>query len=192
MNLYAYEAQLLSIVRDSAKLMSALQAARTLNLPSWCIGAGAVRNLVWSHLHTIPPQSSNDIDLVYFDSSEAPESGPIHLEKISKIAPEFDWDLTNQAYVHTWYEQQFGYSVPPLNSLEQGISTWPEFATCVGVSLDSEENLKVIAPHGLSDLFSLIIRHNPIRASYEEFTNRHTSKRWKEKWPQLQIITAAH
>lgn len=186
----SYEHDLLGIVRDSAWLMRALRAARTLALPSWGIGAGAVRNLVWDHLHNISSQPSVDIDLVYFDSSEASNEGISHREKLSNISPEFDWDLTNQAYVHTWYEQQFGYPVNPLYSLEQGIATWPEFATCVCVSLDLEENIKVIAPYGLDDLFNLIIRHNPARASYEEFINRQKSKRWKEQWPALQIITA--
>lgn len=43
--------QLISIVRASAWFMPALEAVRSLHLNSWCIGAGAVRNLVWDHLH---------------------------------------------------------------------------------------------------------------------------------------------
>ena len=43
--------RLLRIVTDCAWFMRALRAGAALGLSSWCIGGGALRNLVWDHLH---------------------------------------------------------------------------------------------------------------------------------------------
>jgi hypothetical protein len=49
--------------------MDALVAVRGLGLASWCIGAGAVRNLVWDALHDkVTPSELADIDVAYFDA----------------------------------------------------------------------------------------------------------------------------
>lgn len=62
--------RLIEIVRESEWFMSALCATRALGLASWCIGAGAVRNLVWDKLHNFKkPSSLADIDVAYFDAS---------------------------------------------------------------------------------------------------------------------------
>ena len=65
--------ELQAIVRSSPWLMRALRAARDLGLPQWCIGAGALRNRVWDHLHGhTEPSRLADVDLVYFDPEEPP------------------------------------------------------------------------------------------------------------------------
>ncbi|WP_278044437.1 nucleotidyltransferase family protein [Achromobacter xylosoxidans] len=46
-----YEQQLFDLVETSEQLMAALRAVRRLGLPSWCIGAGTIRSLVWDTLH---------------------------------------------------------------------------------------------------------------------------------------------
>jgi len=58
------------MVRSSSPLMAALRAVRSLRLASWCIGAGAVRSLVWDTLHGFEEASPvEDVDVVYFDDS---------------------------------------------------------------------------------------------------------------------------
>jgi len=65
-----YAEQLAELVGSCAWLMQALRAVRTLGLDSWCIGAGAVRSLVWNHLHGFDVSPSGaDVDVVFFDSS---------------------------------------------------------------------------------------------------------------------------
>ena len=67
----AMQAQLVAIVRGSAWFMRALEAVRALHLKSWCIGAGAVRNLVWDHLHGFgQPTALSDVDVAYFDADD--------------------------------------------------------------------------------------------------------------------------
>lgn len=179
------------IVRTSPPLMAALHAAQAIGLSSWCIGAGAVRNVVWDHLHGRSHASPlAEVDLVYFDAHKPLEHDRDIQDYLSRKHPDITWDVTNQAHVHLWYERAFGKSVPALQSLEEGVSTWPEYATCVGLYLTVQGELETLAPHGLSDLFALRVRHNPARAGENMFVARHTSKGWTERWPQLQIVSS--
>lgn len=185
----AHEATLAGLVTSSDRLMRALKAVRALGLNSWCIGAGAVRSLVWDALHGHErPSDLDDVDVVYFDDAPCARGQDPGLERrLSEALPQFRWEVTNQATVHEWFAEKLGQLVPPVHSLEEGVATWPEFATCVGVQLDADGSVGVIAPHGLDDLFGMRVRHNPMRASAETFLQRVKSKRFKERWPLLSI-----
>ncbi|MFF7059130.1 nucleotidyltransferase family protein [Achromobacter spanius] len=183
-----YEQQLYDLVEASDQLMAALQTVRSLGLSSWCIGAGAIRSLVWDALHGFQSASKvDDLDVAYFDEDAAPGQDAELQERLSLLAPHLAWDATNQAKVHEWLVDASGRAVAPLTSLQDGLATWPEFATCVGVYLDDDDSLHVIAPHGLNDLFGLLVRHNPQRASVATFTDRVRSKRFRARWPRLSI-----
>ncbi|TAL94396.1 MAG: nucleotidyltransferase family protein [Paraburkholderia sp.] len=177
------------MVRSSTDLMAALTAVRSLGLNSWCIGAGAVRSLVWDALHCFEqPSAIDDVDVVYFDAAPGDPGQDACLEsRLRSVIPALRWEVTNQATVHDWFSSNLGQAVPPLGSLEEGVATWPEFATCVGVNLDDEDSIGVIAPHGLDDLFGLRVRHNPRRASLATYQQRLESKRFGERWPLLLI-----
>jgi hypothetical protein len=150
--------QLVLHALDTPWFMQALVAVRELGLPSWCIGAGAVRNMVWDKLHGhSTPSSLADID------------------------------VTNQAGVHQWFETSFGHAVPPLHSLEEAVASWPEYATAVGVWLSDEGSIEVIAPHGLDDLFSLVIRRNPVRVSLDTYRQRVAQKNYTQRWPSVRV-----
>ena len=183
------EQKLCNVVRSSTPLMSALVAVRSLGLTSWCIGAGAVRSLVWDQLHGFEtPTLMGDIDVVYFDHAFGDLDQESQLEeRLRKINPDFQWEVANQAHIHHWFADHLGQTVPPVISLADGISTWPEIATCVGVYLGSDYSIKVIAPFGLEDLFGMHVRHNPRRASAETYRERVNSKRFAERWPLLSI-----
>lgn len=183
--------RLVTMVTSSERLMAALEAARALELPSWCIGAGAVRSLVWDTLHGFKARSVlGDMDLVYFDPQARPENDAALAHRLCSVMPDIRWEVTNQAGVHRWFADALGQEVPPLTSLEEGVATWPEFATCVGVFLNRDGSLGIVAPHGLDDLFHLRVRHNPARASAETYRQRVQGKRFGEQWPLLSIDAA--
>lgn len=177
------------MVRSSNSLMAALRAVRSLGLRSWCIGAGAVRSLVWDALHGYErPSTLEDVDVVYFDDAARAPGQDADLEcRLARAMPALRWEVTNQATVHEWFAKTWGQVVSPVRSLEEGVATWPEFATCIGVNLDDEESIGVVAPHGLDDLFGLLVRHNPLRASAATYRERLQSKRFGERWPLLSI-----
>ena len=189
-------AELVAIVQRTQWLMSALAAVRALGLPNACIGAGAVRTAVWDALHARPsaaggarvPQLS-DVDVAYFDGSDTSrERDQAYAARLEGLAPEFAWDVTNQAGVHHWFEQVFGHAVAPLQSLEEAVASWPETATCVGVTLSEAGEIGVVAPLGLRDLFAMVVRRNPARVSVPVYRERVRSKGFRERWPRVRVF----
>jgi uncharacterized protein len=175
------------IVRDTPWLMDALQAAREVNAPDWVIGA--VRTAVWDRLHGFTdPTELADVDVAFFDPDDLSRARDEAVESaLCDLRPDVEWDARNQAAVHLWYPARFGYDVPPLRSTEDGIASWPETATCVGVRLEDDERVTVVAPLGTGDLLDMVYRRNPVRVSVEEYKRRLRVKRIAERWPRVRI-----
>lgn len=190
----AHRQQLVALVRQCPALMRALWAGRSLGLSSWCIGAGVVRNLVWDHLHGREAATPcDDLDLVYFDPDDLSPATEAHLrEQLTSRCSGPIWDVTNQAAVHLWYPTRFGQVVEPLRSLVDGLATWPEFATAVGVCLTAHDQIEVLAPFGLDDLFGMRVRHNPDRVSAEAYRSRVRAKRFAQRWPRVVVFDAVN
>ena len=153
-------------------------------------GGGVIRNIVWDHLHGYDqPTPLNDVDVAFSDASDlSPARDEAVQKKLVDSLPDVPWESTNQAAVHLWYEHVFGYAVPPLESCEEAIGTWPETATSIAVRLDPDEGLLVVAPFGLSDLFQMLLRRNPRRVSVEQFRRRALEKGIQQRWPRVRVI----
>jgi len=192
MSLPCDEGRLVALARAAPWFMAALAHVRALRLPAWCVGAGAVRNLVWDALHGHAlPSTLADIDVAHFDASDLSPGRDAALQRrLQASAPSLPWEVTNQAGVHLWFEQFFGHAVEPLPSLQEAVATWPEFATCVGLWLDDDDALHVIAPHGLDDLFAMVVRRNPARVSVETYRERVATKRYAQRWPRVTVVEA--
>lgn len=180
--------ELRDILLDNQEFMEILNTAKQLGLREWCIGAGIVRNIVWSKLHSKPVCPHKDIDFVYFDAEGSLEQEKEIEQRLIELKPELPWDAKNQALVHLWYEEKFGFPVEALTSVEDAISTWPETATCIGVYSDSHNQLQVIAPYGLEDLFAIVLRRNPKRVTKQIFEKRLAEKSMLEKWPKMVVV----
>jgi hypothetical protein len=176
-----HHATLKNWISEDATLMRQLESVNQLALEQCCIGAGAIRNLVWDRLHDQERTPLNDVDVVYFDDTHLTKQQEFNYQQtLMFLDPTTPWEVVNQARVHHWYEPK----VPALQSLSQGISTWPETATCVGAYLENND-IHIIAPHGLSDLFELKLVHNPIRMNVSDFMERQIKKRFQRQWPKL-------
>ena len=179
-----------SILRSNDWFMAVLRAARAADLPEWFVGAGAVRSTVWDSLHgyTVPTPLT-DVDVAFFDPRDlTPARDAAATALLLAHGPGLPWEATNQAAVHLWYPTVFGAVVAPVFSSDEAIGTWPETATCVGVRLLGDDSLVVATPHGLDDLLTMVLRHNPQRATVELFHHRLQSKRIRETWPHVQVI----
>lgn len=184
------EEHLCHLARSSEWFAPALRAVRQLGLASWCIGAGAVRNLVWDDLHGYAtPTHLADLDVAYFDASDlTPERDAELQRQLSAALPQVRWEVTNQAAVHRWFEDYFGHAVEPLPSLHAAVASWPEYATAVGLCLHPNDELEVIAPHGLEDLFACIVRRNPARVSIQTYRLRTEQKKYAARWPLVTVV----
>jgi len=145
---------------------------------------------VWDALHGHEtPSELADVDVAYFDSSSLSDERDRLLQAdLNASLPGVPWEVTNQAAVHLWFEDYFGHSVEPLLSLEDAVASWPEFATSVGLRLEADDSLTVIAPHGLEDLFAIVVRRNPARVSVETYRQRVKHKRYAERWPKVRVV----
>ena len=175
------------IVRRAPHLMGALLAAREVDPPDWLIGAGAIRDVVWDELHGRPSTAMpGDIDLGFFDPTDLRRTYEQAVEaRLRTRSPGLPWDAKNQAGVHVWYPAALGIDVAPFASCAEAVSTFPEIATCIGIRLLSDDDLLVIAPHGLEDLFGGPCRHNPTRVSAAFYEQRLAAKHWPARWPNL-------
>jgi uncharacterized protein len=186
------EARLVTLVRCSPVLMRALRAARAVDPPDWVIGAGAIRDRVWDHLHGFTrPAPVRDLDLAFFEPVALGGDRERSVQSaLAAEAPDLAWDVTNQAAVHLWYPQVFGIEVDPLASTSDAVATWPETATAIGVRLLDDDTIRVVAPYGLDDLFGLVCRRNPRRATPEQYRRRVDNKRIAKRWPRVTILDA--
>lgn len=187
---YIYEQQLRQIIRSNAWFMAVLRAVYDCALPDWFVGAGVIRNITWDFLHGYPrPTPVADVDVAFFDPADLKrEREQAIQQQLCERLPDVPWEATNQAAVHLWYEQVFGYAVAPLSSSAEAIGTWPETVTSIGVRLLVSDALEIVAPCGLGDLFQMVLRRNPCRVSLERFRQRVQEKKIQQKWPKVRVI----
>lgn len=183
------ESHLEELLRTNPTVMRVLKAAPQLRLPDWYLGAGCITQTVWNHLHGFEPAFGvKDCDLIYFDGSDLSyEAEDQYIQQARRL---FDGgglpvEVRNQARVHLWYEQHFGYGIAPHSSAEQAIYTWPTTATAVGVRLQNGE-MEICAPYGLQDLFELIVRPVKVQVTREIYERK--VDRWKRLWPKLRVV----
>lgn len=178
-------ARLAELVRATNWLMDALRAVRGSVDAPWCIGAGAIRTSVWDHLHGYPMSVPDDVDVAFFDPGTPAAEDHRIAEKLIELQPRWQWDVVNQAHAHTLSGIR---ERKAFLSLGDAIACWPETATAVGVWLNQSEELHVVAPHGLRDLFGLVLRVSPRLRDFDVFEQRCFSKRWRERWPMVTIV----
>jgi hypothetical protein len=182
-----------AILRTTPWFMDALLAARNVGAPDWLIGSGALRTAIWDYLHGFSePTPLADVDLVFFDPADTSSERECQIEEVlGDQLPGAPWEARNQAAVHLWFPEKFGYEVEPFTSTADAVASWPETATAVAVRLESDDSLTVVAPCGLEDLLGLVHRRNPKRVTVEEYERRLAEKRIAERWPQTTIVPAA-
>lgn len=172
------------IIADDPVGMKQLRAARALALPDWCIAAGFVRNHVWDHLHGIsPPRPAADIDVLYYNASDLSKETEQEFEaQLERLLPA-PWQVRNQARMHLWK------GLPQHTSTSDSMIYWLETVTAVGVRLEADDTLTVIAPLGTDDLLGLCCRPTAFgRKQRAEYDERIASKRWRELWPKVRFL----
>lgn len=180
---------LFDLILNTPELYAMLKQLARIE-PRAYLSAGVIRNTVWAFLHgqTFDLKDS-EIDVIYYDGQERNNHVQQRLkQKLEDLFPQQQWDVVNQALVHTWYRKENGEQIQPLASIEHALSLWPETATAIALRLNSSGELELIAPFGLQDLFELRLRWNPALVSYTTFKNRVESKKWLQQWPRLQWV----
>lgn len=173
-----------SIFRIGFRRNQVLACARDLGLPDCWIAAGFVRNAVWD-LREGSVSPVNDVDVIYFDSMNIAVEADAAIEDRLRLAmPDIPWSVKNQARMHL----RNGH--PPYLSCEHALSFWPETATAVAVRRTVSNELALMAPFGLDDLFDGIVRPTPWvrRHAAQVFHARCREKDWLGQWPSLHVL----
>jgi len=171
-------------------LTRVLAGAAEMDLPGWYLAAGCLYQTVWNAVSGLPPESGIlDYDLIYFDggdlSWEAEDQVIRAGEEVFAGLPALV-EIRNQARVHLWYEQKFGIPCPPHAASEDAIDTYPTTATSLGVRLEADGRWRIYAPYGLSDVFNLVARPNPVLAPRHVYETK--TDRWRRQWPDLTVL----
>lgn len=173
------------IIAEDAIAMEQLRAVRELDLPDWCIAAGFVRNRVWDHLHSVvPARLPVDIDVIYFNADDVSHESEAEFERrLDALLPGLPWQVRNQARMHIWK------NLPQHRDTADSMIYWLESVTGIGVRLEADDSLTVIAPLGTDDLLNLRCRPTPFgRTKRDEYEERIASKRWRELWPKVVFL----
>lgn len=175
-------------ITDDRWMMDILRNVRSLALPDSWICAGFVRSKIWDQLHQIEPRTPlTDIDVVYYDATDLnKKTEKVWEQQLSRIQPELPWSVKNEARMH------IVNGIAPYDSTVDAISLFPETATALGVRLDEQDQLILVAPCGLTDVFEMNIRVNPHflqgRGDMETYTQRIQQKNWQHTWHRLTVV----
>ncbi|MFD8914678.1 nucleotidyltransferase family protein [Streptomyces sp. NPDC059575] len=171
-------------------LTEVLDRAAKLDLPGWYVTAGCLFQTVWNVVTDRPPtEGIKDYDLFYFDAGDLSweaEDAVIQAGREVFAGLPAEVEIRNEARVHLWYEEKFGVPCPPYDSTEAAIDSFAATTCCLGVRVEADGRWRVYAPHGLSDVFGLVVRPNPVLAPRPVYETK--TARWREQWPGLTVL----
>lgn len=181
--------ELESCLRDNPVVSRVFDSWTELALPNCWMVAGAVFQSFWNRAYGFSPlHGISDIDLIYFDADDlTEETENEHYRRINSYYDHLgiSFDVKNEARVHLWYEDRFGYPIGAYTSAEAAMETFPTTAGSIGIRPNGKA-LEAFAPFGFDDLVNLIIRPNKrqiTRRIYEEKVAR-----WKRDWPRVEYL----
>jgi hypothetical protein len=180
-----------AIIRADPGLMALLERLRDVGLPQWRLVAGCLYQTVWNVLTHRPRGTGiRDYDVAYYDAGDLSwEAEDAVIRRVTAetrncVGP---IEVRNQARVHLWFEQRFGgRAYPQLTSADEALQYYASIAHAVGVRLDANGHLDIVAPFGLDDVFDMIVRPNRALAN----ASSHNSKaaRVKAIWPEVALV----
>ncbi|MGX4694718.1 nucleotidyltransferase family protein [Streptomyces sp. JNUCC 63] len=179
-----------SVLSQNEVLTDVMTRAAALELPGWYVTAGCLFQTVWNVVTGRPPTNGiKDYDVFYFDGNDLSweaEDAVIKTGQGVLAGLSAEVEIRNEARVHLWYEEKFGVPCPPHQSTEAAIDCFAATTCCLGVRLEPDGGWRVYAPHGLSDVFNLVVRPNPVLAPREVYETK--AARWKDEWPELTVL----
>ena len=158
-----------------------------LELPQAYLVAGCLFQTIWNlKSDRAVTENIKDYDVFYFDDADLSYDAEDEvIQQVGELCEDLpvEVEVRNQARVHLWYPEHFGYACPALKSSREGIDRYLVLGTCLGVSVAEQS---VYAPHGFTDLEEGILRPNPINNVPDLFKAKALS--YQKRWPWLTIL----
>jgi hypothetical protein len=174
---------IVSFLQNRPDMLRILQAVETLGLPDCWIGAGFIRNAVWDALSGRPQASSwDDVDVIYFCQGDLSADRDQAIEDaLQAMRPDVKWSVKNQARMHIRNNDR------AYTDTEDALRHWAERCTAIAARR-SGHSVELLAPFGVDDLLSMVVRPTPPFASkMDVYRSRVEGKGWQRRWPSLRI-----
>jgi uncharacterized protein len=179
-----------AIIRADPDLMHLLHRLRPLRLPQWRLVAGCLYQTVWNVLTGRPSGTGiKDYDLIYFDQADLSwEAEDAVIRRVAAATPGCPGpvEVRNQARVHLWFETRFGCAYPQLASADESLRYYASVVQAVGVRLEDDGRLDIVAPFGLDDVFAMVVRPN--RVLDNAVSHAAKARRAKAIWPEVVVV----
>lgn len=169
-----------------------LDAWGELKLQDGWLVAGCLFQTVWNlHAGRAPEDGIKDYDIFYFDTGDLSAAGEATVQRrvdgvLGTLGVPIE--VKNQARVHLWYEEHFGYPYPELTSVKEGIDHFLIPSTCVGVRAEGTR-YELYAPNGLPILYSGVLTPNPLTRHLPLFRAKAAS--YRSRWEWLEVHDAS-
>lgn len=177
------------IVRREPILMAVLEGFRDLDLPDWLMVSGAIYNTVWNALTGRPGLTGvRDIDVFYFEATDLSyeaEDAVVRQAEARFAHLPVPVEVRNQARVHLWFPEKFGQPFAPLSSSADMLFRFASKTHALGMKLDRQSRMEIVAPFGLDTIFSFRVVPNHVldnRKAHDE-----KGARAKATWPELHV-----
>lgn len=173
--------------------MEILDYISELNLPNFYIAAGSIFQTIWNYYDSRELNFGiKDLDVIYFNNNDLRvEKDLEYYNSINKYARfkgfNYEIDVSNEARMHLWkMEHNQGVKVEPYKNSEDAISKWIATVHAIGITKENNQ-IKVYAPYGLSDIFSKTIRPIKHDRNSKELYDKKAAG-WAKRFNNLTII----
>jgi len=166
-----------------------LVSLRTIELPQWRLVAGCLYQTVWNALTGRPRGTGiKDYDVIYHDGADLSwDAEDAVIRRVAAATRDCvgPVEVRNQARVHLWFPDRFGTAYPQLATADEALRNYSSIAHAVGVRLELDDHLDILAPFGLDDVFAMRMRPN--RALNNAATHDAKAERIKAIWPDVVV-----
>ena len=184
--------EFINIIKKNKDLMLILDYITDLNLPNFYIAAGSIFQTIWNYYDNKElTYGIKDIDIIYYDKENMSEESEQILENKVKeyftlLGKVYEFDIHNEARMHLWKKVNKNVDIDQYKNSEDAIDQWIATIHSVGITKENNE-IKVYAPYGLSDIYSKTIRPIYRKGNTRELYNSK-AKKWQERFSNLKII----
>jgi uncharacterized protein len=184
------EKRFIACVLRNPNVATIIKRMPQLGLKDWYLTAGGLFQTIWNVVDgREPDRGIKDYDVFYFDDTDLSyEAEDAIIQKTADLFADLavEVEIRNEARVHLWYEKKFGAPAKPFTSCQDAINHFVSTTCCFGLTVGTDGQLQVYAPHGYADLFAKILRPNPVLAPRHVYETK--SQRWLAEWPSITIL----
>ncbi len=182
----------ISIIKQNTELMTILNYIYELKLPNFYIAAGSIFQTIWNYYNHKPLNFGiKDIDIIYYDTNNISKESEKNLEDkiikhFEKLGLKYDFDVHNEARMHLWKKENENKNIDQYKNSEDAIDQWIATVHAIGITKKNNE-IKVYAPYGLSDIFSKTVRPIKHKGNSKELYDKKVLS-WQSRFENLNVI----